>query len=180
MTRAFLAIKIQEGLKDGLLEVSHALEKHRLHATNPENLHLTLNFFGEVDRQKIDAISNALSEVKSKPFEMTIKGIGHFNPSYRVVFAKVLSTGEELKDLHAEIVKSLRRSGIEHDERFTPHITIAKARSRINKKEVESTISKYKEEEFGKMKVSSIGLYGSLETQNGREYTLIKSFPLRK
>ena len=59
-------------------------------AIDPQNLHFTLFFFGEVDDKTVEQIKNKMNEITFQGFEIIYKTIGVF-PSYK--FPKVIWIG---------------------------------------------------------------------------------------
>jgi 2'-5' RNA ligase len=62
--RAFIAIELPEGIKQGLTTAQEQLKDGGAGATwtKPEGIHLTLKFLGEVSEAKIPQIMSALTE----------------------------------------------------------------------------------------------------------------------
>ena len=80
--RAFIAVDIGEEIRTALGKVQRTLQ--RAHAdvkwVNPENLHLTLAFLGNVSIDKIRPVEAALDFAfqRQKTFSLKISGIGTF------------------------------------------------------------------------------------------------------
>ncbi len=89
-------------------------------------LHLTLAFFGDAD---LDQLANRIDpRVGTAPFELTLRGIGAFpRPrAARVLWSGVCRGRRELDALARSIDAS---SGHARDERFRPHLTLARSRT---------------------------------------------------
>jgi 2'-5' RNA ligase len=86
MKRLFAAIKIHPTARYISLfnEISSSLRHERIKWVEPENMHLTLKFFGETDENLIPAIKLATEESlkKSKPFSLNISNTGIFGSRY--------------------------------------------------------------------------------------------------
>ncbi|MDP3624806.1 MAG: RNA 2',3'-cyclic phosphodiesterase, partial [Methanobacteriaceae archaeon] len=80
--RAFLAVDIDESLIDRIVEIQEIFKyiNAPVKFVEPDNLHFTLKFFGDVNEAKIDEINDII--VKSvenfSPFDILINGIGVF------------------------------------------------------------------------------------------------------
>lgn len=139
---------------------------------NPQNLHLTLKFLGEIS--EVDEIIDALDRIQIERFSITISGMGAF-PSEkrgRILFVKG-HPEEPLKKLAEEVDSSTR--GIRLDHPFTPHITVLRAR-KIN--DFSSLISTYRDFDFFTHSVEHFTLFQSTLTPNGPIYTELKKFQL--
>lgn len=97
-----------------------------------ENLHVTLQFLGEVDSALAAPIGEALGEAvgAARPFDVTLGGFGAF-PDLGA--ARVLWLGMErhpaLELLANDVAGALRRFGFEPELKpFQPHLTIGRAR----------------------------------------------------
>ena len=82
MKRLFAAIKIHPSAEYIKLfnDISSSLRHERIKWVEPDNIHLTLKFFGETDETKIPAIIQAIekSVALSKPFTLKIAHTGIF------------------------------------------------------------------------------------------------------
>ncbi|WP_041075890.1 RNA 2',3'-cyclic phosphodiesterase [Bacillus sp. OxB-1] len=99
---------------------------------HPEDLHITLLFLGDVDSQRLPAIRQQLSDIanNSSAFQLTVDGLSFFGSPKgpRVVYLSV-SHPPELDALQQSVnTKITALLGKPLDNRFTPHITIAKKR----------------------------------------------------
>lgn len=96
----------------------------------PEGLHLTLAFLGEVPEPAVGTLEAAALEVatRHRPFELRGAGLGQFPP---VGAPRVLWLGfkpsEPLDALAEDLRGALRRAGVAFDPKpFMPHLTLAR------------------------------------------------------
>ncbi len=178
MARVFSAVDIEEE------EVLNKLEKIRdrldlgFSPVKKENMHLTLEFFENVDDSEARKIESAMSNVDVEPFEMEIQGLGAF-PSedyIRVVWAGVNS--HKIFDLHKQV--KLHDVSSDNKHEFKPHITLLRVKdvSQEKKKKLKRVIDEHRDESFGKVKVDSLKLFESLRTGKGSNYREISEFKL--
>jgi 2'-5' RNA ligase len=166
--RLFLAIDIPKRAKDDIISIQKKLKPHvNAKYVERENLHITLKFFGEVE--KVDLL-NPLKEIKFKPFHILLSELGAF-PS--VKYAKVIWVGidkgfDEITKLHSEIESKIH---FEKDRNFHPHITIARVKSKIEDKQI---LSKSLNNEF---EARQFVLYRSTLTPSGPVYQKLASYP---
>jgi 2'-5' RNA ligase len=131
MPRLFVAIDLPAPLKEQLAALTTRIDGVRW--TEPENLHLTLRFIGDVSHETADAIQAALTDVQSPPFSLQLSGVGTFpaNPRKppRIIWAG-LSNPPAIQSLHEVIEKMVSDLGPTPDNRpFTPHITLGRVKS---------------------------------------------------
>lgn len=183
--RLFIGIPCGVDLKKN---VSVMLKKLKVNAdqkeifikwTPTENLHLTLNFLGHVDSQKVEDISESVSDVVTliKSFDVKLRGLGGFpdENETRVIWMGVQNK-IELRDLQFELQQALSEFGVsEGSVEFTPHITIGRLR---NKKNVKDLISPFVRHKFGELSVNSVALYESQLHGNFPVYKVLRNFPL--
>lgn len=101
----------------------------RIRWTRPENLHLTVEFFGETAEEEIPRLAAALAKAagKAPAFELEIGGLGTFGSPRRprVVWLGIESAG--LVRLHECVQAALREIGWKPDAReFAPHLTLGR------------------------------------------------------
>ena len=80
--RTFLAAKIPDLIKTNILSFVNMMKRDRNQVkwVNPENIHITIYFFGEVNEKDFLVLSKELLAIKkiSSPFKIAIKGISAF------------------------------------------------------------------------------------------------------
>ena len=121
--RLFTAICFDDETKNALFAAGKAAEiSADGNFSEKENLHLTLVFIGETERE--EEIESALSEIEFPAFEFKISGTGTFEKG---IFWAGTEENENLRNLREEVFEKLRKLGFEPDGReFVPHITLAK------------------------------------------------------
>ena len=77
MTRLFVGIEMPDWVVAELARLAGGIPGARW--VDPDNLHLTLRFIGEVDGFQYDQIDAALSGLVGESFTMTLQGVGHFH-----------------------------------------------------------------------------------------------------
>ena len=128
MPRLFVALDMPEEIKNALAPLMRGLGDVRW--TSEDQLHLTLRFIGELDNGRANDVADALSLVLGIPFNLRLKGIGHFPPrgEPRVIWTGV-EHQPELSALKRRIDRALGQAGIERDAtKYKPHVTLARLR----------------------------------------------------
>lgn len=180
--RAFIAIEISDDIRDILAQ----LESHLKHSgadvkwVKPESVHLTLKFLGGISEEKCAEVKSALDTVAKsvKSFELTLKEIGAFPKieSPRVIWVGLDKGALETTDLADRIDDSLSKIGFAKEGRpFSPHLTIGRARSSLNKdklkEKIDSASAKFQFATVDSHKVVSVILFQSTLTPQGPIYT---------
>ncbi|MFC2111506.1 RNA 2',3'-cyclic phosphodiesterase [Bacteroidota bacterium] len=182
--RIFTAINIspnEELLSTlGFLELN--LRQDRIRWVNPNNLHITINFLGDVDKRKISQIIDVHKNIFEKQigFKLRIEDIGLFGSSYQ---PKVIWLGikpaENLRSIVSELESQLKIIGFTSDrQNFVPHLTIGRIESLQNKVLFQKVISQYKNKLFQKIFVEKATLYESILISKGAVHNVIREFKL--
>lgn len=127
LTRCFIALELSRETREYIEETQELVKKKNLFAgkfTEPENLHLTLKFLGEVGENKIEEIKNKLSEIKFNEFEASLGEVGVFINTFNSILWIKLN-GKEIWDLQ-KIIDEKLKDLFPKEERFMSHITIAR------------------------------------------------------
>ena len=181
--RAFLAIELEDELRHKIYEIEKEFKKidAKIAYVEEKNLHITLKFFGEIDLQGLDKISDKIERVLAnyKPFGINIKGCGAF-PSNDHIKAIWFGTQDNkiINELHDDLDAEFDSIGIEKDKNYSSHVTFGRMKSEKNKDEVRREIEKYEKHEIGPMKVKKIILVESTLTARGPVYKPIKEYKI--
>ncbi len=174
--RVFVAVDITDSnIKNVILNIQQELSKLGIDAkpVEPENLHITLRFIGEVHETIVNEIINRLKTVKYGKFKMRLKGLGAFpsigNP--RVVWIGVEEGSKELKELHEIVEKLVGKFGIKDEKEFTPHLTFARIKSNRNINLLKKYLTEHQDLDLGYQEVDSIKLKRSILTPKGPIYS---------
>jgi len=147
-----------------------------LKLVEPENIHATLRFLGEVQAPLLDQVRRELAQLAFQPFTVELRGVGAFpNPRRpNVVWVGITKGGEELQGIFSRLEPRLRGLGFPADRKgFSPHITISRVKSGRNRDALYSSIMDLSDKEFGSMMVDSIRLKKSILTPKGPVYSTI-------
>ncbi len=128
MIRLFVSLKLPDEVRECLHLVCCDVPGARW--VDPDQLHLTVRFIGEVEEPVFEEIRDGLGSVHVAPFELEFRGVGHFPPrgQPRVLWAGT-GQSEELVLLRQRVDSVLVRVGLPPEARkFAPHITLARLR----------------------------------------------------
>jgi 2'-5' RNA ligase len=171
--RLFVAIEPDERIRRRLWELSRSLAALPIDASCPaeENLHLTLQFIGEVGTRQAGLTALAFQRITFTSFKLSLRGVGTF-PSQsfiRVVWAGCASEpADALANLSVSISSAL---GLKTAETPSPHITLARIKSKRNVTLIQKFVSEHSESKFGSMLADSIKLKRSVPGPGGPTYS---------
>jgi len=99
--------------------------------TLPADLHVTLQFLGEVPEGQDEVLRRALAGIQRPPVRLQLAGLGVFPDAQRprLLWAGVTPSAA-LDGLAARVAGALHRIGYRRETRpFLPHLTLARSRS---------------------------------------------------
>jgi len=177
--RSFVAVDLPTKFRPDIARIERELDTPGLKLVRPEIIHVTLKFLGDVPEERIDAVSDALRNVKVSPFQAKVGGMGAFpGKSVRVVWLGLQGNFEELQK---QVEEALIPFGFESEERkFTPHLTLGRV-ARPNpetSKLISAKISKLSEIQIGEFTVDRFHLKKSTLTPGGPIYEDLTEFAL--
>jgi 2'-5' RNA ligase len=127
MPRLFTAIEVPEPLRMRLSLLRAPLNGAKW--VEPENMHITLRFAGDIEDRTADAFADALDDVSVDPFRVTIAGVGAFGGHQTRVLWAGVEAGPQLDELYRANERAARTAGLEPPPRgFKPHVTLARMR----------------------------------------------------
>jgi 2'-5' RNA ligase len=204
--RAFISVDI-----GALPEIVNILDNLKdtnadLKLVEPENVHLTLKFLGEIDEKMVDEIAGVMEKsVKDvSPFSIKLRGVGVFpSMNYMRVLWVGLKDAEKLGIIAEGLENELSNLGFKKEKRrFSPHVTIGRVNSSgktkgfskdarkmplafsvaspRNKEILQNFLKENREKDFGEIDVKSIRLKKSVLTSKGPEYSTVKEVPFQK
>lgn len=166
--RLFVAIRPPEPVIDAMIDTMDGIENARWQ--DEAQLHLTLRFIGEVDAPLANDIADTLGRVRTAPFELAFRGVGHFERGQRpsAVWAGV-APSPALAALQKKVERAVVSAGAEPEtRRFVPHVTLA----RLNRSCAPPGpwIAQHGDFRAGPMPVDHFTLYESTLTRAGSHY----------
>lgn len=133
--RVFAALELPALVRRQLAEVSDhlraALPPGSVRWVRSDGIHLTLQFYGEVDRARLPGLEAALTTAASTvgPLTLALAGLGAFpNPARaRVVWVGLSGDLDALRQLQAAVVAGGQALGFPPEDRgFQPHLTLGR------------------------------------------------------
>jgi 2'-5' RNA ligase len=176
--RAFIAVELDPQLLPKVLELQREILSvgADIKAVEPENIHFTLKFLGEIPESRLGAIISCMNNLSFASFPIEILGVGCFpNPrNPRVIWMGLSMGSDALTKLSKQLDDCLQEIGLGSEgERFTPHLTIGRVRSGRNKAALAKKLGELLNADVGKMIIGSVKLKKSMLTPRGPIYTTL-------
>ena len=178
--RCFVAIEIPQPIQALLKNLQIRLQSEIRSAswTKSGNFHLTLKFLGDVPSEMIDDVSKGIQDVADiqTPSPIAFGGIGAFPNLYRprVLWVGVKQGASIVSRLAKAVNLELKPLGFPTDNRFHPHLTLARLRAPVNLEPLKNMLRQYHAIDRAVVNVKEITLMRSELHPNGAVYTPLK------
>jgi 2'-5' RNA ligase len=181
--RLFTGLDLSAGVVrnlEGLLETLRPTAA--INWSPPQNLHITTKFIGNWPDERMEELKRRLAELPSRAaIPVRVHGTGFFPNarSPRVFWCGIEAPGLDV--LAADTDRVTASLGIASEDRaFSPHLTLARIKERLDLEALERAIGKLASQEFGAFEARSFFLYRSQPGPRGSVYTKLAEFPLSK
>jgi len=179
--RLFVAVVPPDDVRAALTSIQDALTRAGgdVKWVEPENIHVTLKFLGEVTVERAAEVRAALCTIAAPAFVMGTGDTGAFPPrgKPRVVWIGLEDSGP-LVALQAAVERVLQPLGFPGEDRpFAPHLTVGRVRS---PKGVEGLQNAIRDTRAARQQwaVQSFTLMESRLSTRGPTYLHVEDFPL--
>ena len=187
--RVFIAIDIDEKIRAALGDLQQKLQgkadikKGDVKWVNPENIHLTLKFLGEIKDEKVVDVCNIVKEVagRHKRFELDIQTVGHFGgKSARVLWVGAGEGKDNLLGLQKDLEQQLTLVGWPEEKRkFSGHLTLCRVRNPRVGVKLAAVGEDYRDFKLGIISADSLSVYQSQLRPTGPVYTILGNYKLQ-
>ncbi|MES0349958.1 MAG: RNA 2',3'-cyclic phosphodiesterase [Desulfobacteria bacterium] len=184
--RAFIAISLPEPVLQAIANAQETLKRGglKIRWVRKEGIHLTLKFLGDIDRDSVEKISEAMERATGSfsPFTLWVEGIGVFPDLRRprVAWVGVSGEVEVLSALQRDLESQLSRLGFPKEKRgFRGHLTLGRVKGRLDQTKLREgleTLSDFRTESFT---AQSIVLFQSDLRPDGAVYSKLAELPLK-
>lgn len=125
MPRLFTAFLLPEAVVDHLSDLE--LNMYGARWVDPDDYHVTLRFFGDVEGHVADDIMAGLGAVHERMFEARVTGLGCFGGDKPRTLTAEIGAGPGLADLQRATERVARSAGLPPERRnYSPHVTLAR------------------------------------------------------
>jgi 2'-5' RNA ligase len=185
--RTFVAIDLSKSVRDRAVVLQESLARSApdVKWVEPQNLHVTLLFLGEVEDRTLPAVCRAVADVCKThvPFVLTVEGVGCF-PSPRrprVVWIGLGQGTQEVVALHDELEGPLLDLGCyrREERQYTPHITLGRVRGEASADELAAALAKKAGWQGGEVRMGEVLVLSSELTPDGPVYTVLSRAALK-
>lgn len=179
LLRSFVSMDIEDPIVRSNVERIQkelSLTHADLKFIDPNTLHVTLLFLGDVEEALTRGICGSLKGKELAPKRIRLEGLGFFPSAGRpsVIWLGVVSGAEELRLAAEKVADLLKPFGFAPESRgFQSHITIARLRSGRNKEELVEKARELSQEPMGEVITSTVRLKKSTLTPKGPIYETI-------
>ncbi|OIQ56211.1 RNA 2',3'-cyclic phosphodiesterase [Neomoorella thermoacetica] len=183
--RLFIAINFSTAMVASLARLQAELRQLPVPVkwVNPNSIHLTLKFLGEVDPARLEETGKALERAAMgiNPWDLEVKGTGVF-PNWRsprVIWAGVESEAP-LYDLQRQVTQEYLALGFKADT-FTPHLTLGRLRPGVAGGILREKLQSLANVSWGRERVTAVSLMESQLSPRGANYRplLTLNLPIR-
>jgi RNA 2',3'-cyclic 3'-phosphodiesterase len=181
MIRTFVAVDVSPEVKDRAAQVIAECRQLGVEAkwVAPENMHLTLQFLGNVRENELPAICRNLEQAirRLPPFDVICRGVGAFpRPERPRILWLGMSEGREaLIALQATVEKALQPLGFRGEARqFEPHLTLGRLRAEVSgSPEMADFVARQADREGAAFDVAEVVVYSSELQPAGPRYEVV-------
>lgn len=178
--RLFIACDIPDSIKESIVHAQISLGKSddKIKWVEKDNLHLTMKFLGETNKEILEKIKINLSSIKFDIITTSVSGFGFFprKGNIRVIWAG-LTNADIINNLRKSIDSSLERLKIPEESKFKAHITLGRVKYIADKErfynDIKKTAEGFRTDDFI---IDKFILKKSTLTPAGPIYTDIESF----
>jgi 2'-5' RNA ligase len=187
--RCFIAIDISKDVKEGLAALQKELDgkvdikKGDVKWVEPENIHLTLKFLGEIKDEQVAEVCDIAKAVagRHKGFDIDVEKVGSFGGrSAKVVWVGAGKGADELIALQKDLDDQLEQAGYPKEDReFSAHLTLCRVRNPKAGMKLAEATKAYGDYKVGSISADSLCVYQSQLTPQGPIYTLLARHKLQ-
>lgn len=185
--RTFIAIRTSQRVNNNVAKVVRRLAavSDQYRWVEPENLHVTLNFVGDVVDVEVPElcklIKNAIEPIEA--FEMSLKGVSGFTSAQepRVLWIGVDEGNDSLRKLYETLADVLHQWGVNRERnQYVPHMTLGRVKrgGRWNE-ELLALVHKLRNHDGGFCFVDEVIVYSSYLDRGGPTYTPMARIKLK-
>jgi len=184
--RVFIAIDIDEQIRKAIDSLQNELrskvdiKKSDVKWVNPDSMHLTLKFLGEIDDQQVVDVCNITKDVASRHerFELDVGTVGYFGGrSARVLWVGAGQNCDNLLQLQNDLDEQLDLAGWPKETRtFAGHLTLCRVRNSKAGVKLAQATEGYKDFKLGTISADSVSVYQSQLTPKGPVYTVLGNY----
>lgn len=169
MARLFFALWPDDETRNNLYKVAKQFKNEELRLVKKSNLHMTLEFLGEVSDSDQKGLIEKVGNIKNEPFDLQLTRVGFWKKP-QILFIGTTQIPKPLITLVKSIKDCVKQQGLKTDDReYKPHVTVARKAKKVIVSKEDFTIDWH---------VNSFALVVSKSTVDGVEYYVTNEWSL--
>lgn len=187
--RVFIAIDIDDKIRKAIADLQKQIaskvdvKKGDLKWVEPNNIHLTLKFLGEINDEQLERVketANTVAQAHQK-FNLALESVGSFGGrSAKVVWVGAEKGTDALLALQKDLDDLLAQAGFPKEDReFSAHLTLCRVNHPMTGVKIGEAIKQFSNLKLGSITADAVCVYQSQLTPAGPNYTLLQSFKLK-
>ncbi len=180
-TRTFIAVEIDDEIRDRAITLQETLAKAGAEVkwVDPESMHITLLFLGEVDDRELHSVCRAVKSVAEdeSPFVLRVSGVGAFPTPRRpkTIWAGITDGLDELKHLHGLLEAKMLDLGCYRTEErgYNPHLTLGRVKGAEDGLLLAPELAKLLTWSGGRTMIHELIVFSSELERSGPVYTVL-------
>jgi 2'-5' RNA ligase len=187
--RVFIAIDIDDKIRKVIADLQKqiaskvSVKQGDLKWVEPNNIHLTLKFLGEISDEQLEEVKEIVNTVAPahQKFNLDIESVGSFGGrSAKIVWVGAGKGTDALLALQKDLDDLLAQAGYPKEEReFSAHLTLCRVNHPIAGLKMGEAIAQFSHLKLGSIAADAIYIYQSQLTPQGPIYTMLSDFKLR-
>lgn len=170
-SRLFFALWPDDKTRQKLAQLNKSIKAERFKWVQPHNLHVTLVFLGQVDKNVELSIKQLAAGIIVQPFELTFDRLSFWSRPKILCLTCRQPVPEEASMLAVALERMAANCGLQTDTRpYTPHITLARHARYLPDVKIEPII----------WRADAFCLVESCSEADGVYYKVIQQWPLTK
>ena len=175
--RTFMAVDLEPIIRDRLVGCQQeVIGADRVNLVSPANLHITMNFLGDVADEVLPEVLDMMQAVAGEvePFDVDVLGAEVVPPggAVRMLWAGVSDPTRQLYRLYNLLGEALSGLGLrQEDRRYKPHVTLARVKYLADPRAFRLRAQRLAREDFGVQHVDHLVAYTSVLSSDGPTYT---------
>ncbi len=179
--RTFIGIDPGKPIRDRLVTLQETLGRTVTDVkwVEPENLHVTLLFLGEVDMLEVPAVCQSVAEtVRKQPaFTMSVEKLGAFPNARRprILWVGIGEGIQEVVAVHDALEVPLLELGCyrREERRYSPHLTLGRVKGEKHSEKLAGILTRQAAWVGGTVHITEIQVMSSELSSQGPVYTVL-------
>ena len=142
-----------------------------------EQLHLTVQYFGDMDAEQVQKLDDKLADFRIDPIAIELSGVGVLGRFGRPFLHAAVRRNPALEELRSKSIRTARRLGVSiQKEKYIPHITLAYLPVLFDEDKTHEWL-RYNQDFSAQFACRQLNLYESIQTKHGHAYEVRATYP---